>query len=409
MSKLINIGIIGLGQRGPGLMSQLARMTEKVKITAVCDLFPDRVQAARKKLKENYNIEHEVFGTTNAYELIDRDDVDAIIIASSWESHIPLSIYAMNAGVAVGCEVAGAYSVEQCWDLVKTYEKTKTPIMLLENACYEDRLMAIRRMVKAGFFGEIVHCDCSYSHDIRDEIADGVKIRHYRLRNYLNRNGDNYPMHGLGPVAQYLNINHGNRFISIASFASQAYGLEEFIKTERADVPESQGYRFKQGDIITSIIQCANGETIRLHLSTTTPRPYCEDINIYGTKSTYRWDVHSFFDGRKDERDGKNNWSKNKGNGDKFVEEWRHPVWKEFKEQQNKVGGGKFGHGGIDWLTLCDFVDSLRENKPMPIGVYDMASWMVVTTLSERSIANGGEVVEFPDFTNGRWLYDKAF
>ena len=323
MSKIINIGVISLGQCGAHILGQLASMPEKAKIAAVCDLSPHKDK-------------------TDAYRLIDRADVDAVIIASTEESDISLPVYAMNKGKAVGC-LGGTYSVQQCLELVKTYEKTKTPIMFLENACYEDRLMAIGRMVKAGFFGEIVHCDCDYGQS-------------------------------LGPVAQYLNINRGNRFVSIASFASSQEGA------------------------VTSVITCANGETIRLHLSKATVRPYCQDVNIYGTKSTYRSDVKSFFEGRKEERDKKNSWYKNRANEDRFIEEWRDPRWKEYK-----------GLDGKDWLALCDFVDCLIEDKPMPIDVYDMASLMAVTTLSKRSTQNGSEVVAFPDFTNGRWLYDKAF
>ncbi len=410
MEKL-RVGIIGYGQRAPGLMAQLVRMPEKVEITAICDIFPDRIEAAQKKLKEKYNLDWEPYGTTDAYELIDRDDVDAVVIAAAWEAHIPLSIYAMKAGKIVGCEVAGAYSIEQCWDLVKTYEETRTPIMMLENCCYGRRELMLINMAKAGYFGEIVHCDGAYCHNLRDEISDGYKTHHYRLRNYTGRNCDNYPTHEIGPIARVLDINNGNRFISLSSFSSKAAGLEEFIKTERADVEELKNLRVKQGDVVTTVITCAGGQTITLRLETTTPRFYSREFNIHGTKAYYNNDIDFFVDATNSVDVHEKNGSQMVSNAAEYEKEWLDPTWREYLKEGVKGSGAgmKGGHGGIDWLCMKAFVDAAINKEPMPIDVYDMATWMAVTPLTEESIAKGGMPVEFPDFTNGRWLYDKAF
>lgn len=394
----VKAGVIGLGQRTGALIKELFNHGELSEVVAICDLFEDRVQERKEIIKEKYG--KEVWGTTDPYELIDNPEVNTVIICSSWESHIPLSIYAMKAGKAVGCEVAGAYSIKQCWDLVKTYEQTKTPIMFLENVCYGKRPLMLLNMVRQGFFGKVMHVDGAYEHDLRGEIADGVKLRHYRLRNYLNRNCENYPTHALGPLAQILNINKGNRFLKLSSFSSKARGLEEFIKTQRPEDLESQSLRFKQGDVITTVITCANGETIRLNLITSTPTYSSKRMNIHGTKAFYHEDTDSICE----HGHTHDNWQTYWDNAKDYEEEWLDPIWKQYIKD-----GEQGGHSGMDYLCMRDFITCLIEDKPMPIDVYDMAAWMAVTPLSENSIANGGKSVEFPDFTNGRWIYSDAF
>ncbi len=389
----VKFGILGYGQRAPGLISRIMSLGDRATVVGVCDLFPDRVDYAKSRIKEKYGVE--VFGTSDPYSLIDNDEVNAVIIASAWESHIPLAIYAMKKGKAVGSDVAGAYSVKQCWDLVNTYEQTKTPIMLLENCCYGKREMMLLHMAKSGFFGDIAHVEGSYEHDLRDEISNGIKIRHYRLRNYLNRNCENYPTHELGPLAKILDINHGNRFVSLSSFSSKAVGLETYIRDEGME--DVADLRFNQGDIVTTIIKCAGGQTIDLKLITSLPTYGSFNLNIYGSKASYKYDSDSFCTMAPG---GKHpTWQQVQGNAEEYEKEWMHPVWKQYLED-----GIQGGHSGMDYLCIRDFVDCLIENRPMPIDVYDMASWMAVTALSEESLAKGGMPVAFPDFTNGSWI-----
>ena len=394
----IKAGIIGYGQRSVGMMKLLFQMPEKVDIVAVCDLYPDRVADAQKAVKEALG--YDCYGTSDVYELIDHPEVNTVYIFASWEAHIPLAIYAMKAGKAVACEVAGAYSIEQCWDLVKTYEETKTPIMMLENCCYGKRELMCLNMAQQGFFGQIVHMDGAYCHDLRGEISDGNIIRHYRLRNYINRNCENYPTHEIGPIARVLGINHGNRFLSVSSFSSKAAGLEQYIKDRPEKYPDLQEQRFNQGDVVTTVLTCAGGQTVRLTLETTIPRFYTRQFSVHGTKGSYFEDNDSIFeDGNEEHLKDELRWKPQWGNAEKFEEKYLHPLWVEYI-----ATGIKRGHGGMDWLALTDFADSLLAGKPMPIDVYDMATWMAITALSEQSIAQGGAPVAFPDFTNGKWV-----
>ncbi|MBR2883179.1 MAG: Gfo/Idh/MocA family oxidoreductase [Clostridia bacterium] len=393
----IKVGVFGLGIRGFNLLKHVCDV-ENVKVTALCDLYPERIDRAIDYMKEK-NIELPSFCTDDYHKLIACDEVDVVMIFAAWEAHIPASIEAMRAGKPVGVEIAGAYSIDQCWDLVKTYEETKTPIMMLENCCYGRREMMLLNMAQQGFFGEIAHCDGAYYHDRRIQVVNGKVEKHYRMRNYMNRNCDNYPTHELGPIAQWLNINHGNRMVSLTSTASRSVGLHDYIKKHHSDDEELMNTTFNQGDIITTVIKCAHGETIKLTLGTTLPRYYSRGLAIHGTDAFYCEDTQTimrdddFADEKEDEW-----YAENKGNEKKYYEKYEHPIWKKYQEE-----GVKEGHGGMDWLVISAFFDALKENKPMPIDVYDMATWMAITPLSERSIQMGSMPVEIPDFTNGKW------
>lgn len=396
--KEIRVGAIGLGQRGP-CMSLLCADIEGVKVTALCDIYEDRIEKTKEMLSEK-NFPTPLLCSTNYHDIINSDDVDVIMIFAAWEVHIPIAIEAMEKGKPVAVEVAGAYSIDQCWELVKTYERTKTPIMMLENCCYGQREMMILNMLKHNFFGEVVHYDGAYCHDLRYEIAGGIKNRHYRYRNYQNRNCENYPTHELGPIAQFLDINRGNRFVSLTSMASKSVGLSDYIKKKLSDDNELMNTTFKQGDIVTTLIKCARGETVRLTLDTTLPRYNTRGLCVHGTDAFLDAVTETIIrDGDFDMEDEQEWLEKNKGNEKKYLEEYQHPLWKKYIDD-----GIREGHGGMDWLVLNAFFDSLKQNKPMPIDVYDMATWMAITPLTEISIQNGGAPVDIPDFTNGEWL-----
>ena len=372
---------------------------EGVRITALCDLFEEKLQAARECALKKKGYEPSLC-TKDYNELINSPDVDVVMIFASWEVHIPATIAAMKAGKPVGVEVAGAYSVEDCWELVKTYEKTKTPVMMLENCCYGRNELMLLNMIKKGFFGTVVHCNGGYHHDLRGELVGGAldakNHGNYRFYNYRDRNCENYPTHELGPIAQMLDINRGNRMVSLVSVSSKSAGLHEYIKDKHPDNEELMNTEFKQGDVITTVIKCARGETITLTLDTTLPRFYSRDLKVLGTKAAFEEASNSIFlegSGDNHETDVTTHWDSAK----KYADEYEHPIWKKYLED-----GIREGHGGIDWLVLNAFFDAIKENKPMPIDVYDMASWMAVTTLSETSIALGTSV-EVPDFTRGKW------
>lgn len=403
--KKIRVALVGLGARGYGVMvndellgilPDVLLANPKAEVCAVCDTYEDRVKKAQELVKEKQG--NDIFGTTDYNDILKRDDIDLVVITSAWETHIPFSIAAMEAGIPVAVEVGGAYSIDQCWELVKCYEKTKTPFTMLENCCYGDRELMIKNMVDQGIFGEIVHCDGGYMHDLREEISFGKENRHYRLRNYARRNCDNYPTHELGPIAKILKINEGNRMVSLTSMSSKAAGLHEYIAEKKADDKNLVNMQFNQGDIVTTLIKCANGETIRLTLDTTLPRPYSRGFTIHGTKGIYEETNDSIFiDGESDKMH--DDWKKEWGNAERYKEKYIHPIWKKYEEE-----GVQGTHGGMDYLLFDYMFDALNENKPFYIDVYDAAAWMCITSLSEKSIALGGMPVEIPDFTNGLWV-----
>ncbi len=396
MEKL-NVGVIGLGCRGQWLMRDVILLMSNVKVTAVCDVYDDRNEEAAAMTEEKCG--HRPATTTDYKELIHRDDVDAVIIVCAWEWHVPIAIEAMKAGKAVGLEVGGGYSVKQCWDLVDTYEATGTPFMFLENCCYGRRELMCLNMAEQGVFGEVVHCRGAYMHDLREEVTKGEENRHYRLRNYTKRNTENYPTHELGPIAKILKINNGNRMLTLSAMASKAAGLEHYVNDRDVENKKLKGVRFNQGDVVNTMIKCANGETIMLTLNTTLPRFYSRDFTVCGTKGMYEEENDTVFLDKKytmmEEMFFKDFW----GNAKDYEEEYDHPIWKKFLED-----GVQGGHGGMDWLVLDAFFKSIIEKRACPIDVYDAAAWMVISALAEESIALGGQALPIPDFTNGMWM-----
>lgn len=394
--KNLNVGIIGLGNRGYWLMKDVILLMPGIKVTAVCDVYEDRNEKAAVLTEELCG--HRPAMETDYKKLIARDDVDIVVITCAWEGHVQIAIEAMEAGKAVGMEVGGAYSIKQCWDLVDTYEKTKTPFMFLENCCYGRRELMALNMVQQGLFGDVVHCRGAYMHDLREEVSKGEENRHYRLRNYIHRNCENYPTHELGPIAKILQINHGNRMLSLTSMSSKASGLHEYIKDRMPDNNTLSHTTFAQGDVVNTMIKCAGGETILLTLNTTLPRFYSRDFTVCGTKGMYEEENDSVYLDKKYTLEEEMGWKKFWGNAKEYEEEYDHPIWKKFLND-----GVHGGHGGMDWLVFEAFFDSIRNNTLCPIDVYDAASWMCITALSEESIALGGQPVAVPDFTNGAW------
>lgn len=399
MKDKIKVGMIGLGGRAVGLLELFYLQCEDVEFTAVCDLYEDRCEKAADLIEEKRGKRPVM--TKNYKEILKMADIDAVILCTAWEHHVDIAIEAMEAGKYVACEVGGAYSVQQCWKLVEAYERTGVPVMMLENCLYGRNEMMVLHMVQQGVLGQIVHCEGGYRHDLREEVAYGAENRHYRLRNYIHRNTENYPTHELGPIARVLNINRGNRMLSLVSMSSKASGLKEYVKEHKPEDLKLQETDFKQGDVVDTIIKCAGGETIHLTLDTTLPRYYSRGFVVQGTKGMYQEENNSLFlDQEHQEFHFK--WKEHWDNAKDYYEKYDHPVWKKYVEE-----GVKAGHDGMDYLVFRDFVESVRSQTQTPIDVYDMASWMCITALSEDSIAMGGMPVAIPDFTNGKWIQIK--
>lgn len=397
--RKIKLGMIGLGCRGYTLLETVAAVG-RAEITAVCDVYADRIQKGKARVEE-------LFGNTPAVyedyrELLQDKNVEAVFIATPWDEHVRMATESMRAGKITAMEVCGASDIEECWELVKTYEETGTPFMFMENCCYGKFEMLTEALVRAGRLGTVVHCHGAYGHDLRDEILGGRVNRHYRLENYMKRNGENYPTHELGPIAKLLDINHGNRMVSLVSVASKSVGLEEFSLTDKNPDPTLRGAKFAQGDIVNTIITCANGETISLTLDTTLPRYYSREYTVRGTKGLCNQEAnmvfleeevneHEFFEPNL-------TLKKYLDNAETYAE-FIPQEWKDMTEKEKEAG-----HGGMDFLMFRDFLDAAATGRKMPVDVYDAAGWMSVTALSEKSIAEGGAPQTFPDFTRGKWI-----
>ncbi|MGN1443479.1 MAG: Gfo/Idh/MocA family protein [Acutalibacteraceae bacterium] len=398
MKEIINVGVIGLGQRGMQLIEPMLKMAD-VRIIAVCDTYKDRVEnAAGTVTKAGFP---DPFQTEDYKAVLELEDMDAVVIATSWERHIEIAIESMKKGIFTAMEVGGTYHLQECFDLVQAHEETGMPFFFLENCCYGQRELMCLNMARKGVFGEIVHCDGAYKHDLRNEVSFGKENRHYRLSHYKEHNCENYPTHDLGPIAKILGINRGNRMLRLVSVASKACGLHEYIKEHKSDDEELMNTQFQQGDIVTTVITCENGETVTLTLDTTLPRIYSRNFTVHGTKGMYQEDGDYVFlekditgDVAEIDMDPQKIWK----NADKYAEEYDNDLWKH-----KSKGMLESGHGGMDYLVLRSMVNAAKGETLPAIDVYDAAAWMCITALSEKSIQNGNVPVEIPDFTNGKY------
>ncbi len=392
-NKKARIALIGSSGRGRSLLENLMQI-EGVEVPAICDLVPERVELGVKMVKEYYGEDTVCNGYTDYKEMIEKEELDALLIATTWITHVPIAVDGMKAGLHVAMEVGGAASVEECWEMIRTSKETGKFCMLLENCCYCRKEMAVYNMVKQGLFGELVHLEGGYRHDLRDEIGLGRENIHGRLYNFMNRNGELYPTHQLGPICKLLDINRGNRFVTLNSVASKAAGLNVWLKENKGEDYDIADYKFAQGDVVTTILKTAHGETVVLFHDCTLPRPYSRNFVVQGTKGIFQElsddDSYMYFNGME-----KHDFVPAK----EFVEKYEHPLWQWYQDV-----GVKAGHGGMDYLVLLAFTESVKNNTTPPIDVYDTATWMAVTYLSEQSVAMGGAPVPFPDFTNGKWI-----
>ena len=392
--QTVNLGVIGSNNRARGLLTTLTTIPE-AHVCAVCDLIEERAQTGAEIIAEKSGYSPDI--CTDYHEILARPDIDAVIIATSWNEHVGIAIDSMKAGKYTGFEVGGTSSIEQCWDMVKTYEATRTPCMMLENCCYGRRELAVLRMIREGLFGEVVHCEGSYQHDLRVDIVNGLENGDQRTKHNLYRNAELYPTHELGPIAKYLDINRGNRFLTLTSTASKSRGFNE-VAENRYGLQDGPYHRFAIGDIITTVIKCARGETITLTHNISIPRPYSRGNGVHGTKGIWMELNDSVYFEKEFvnqvNMDGEP-WEKMED----YLEQYDHPIWKDYLKQDLHDD-----HGGIDYLVLKAFLYSVQHGIETPIDIYDAASWMAVTCLSEQSISMGSMPVAFPDFTNGKWV-----
>ncbi len=410
----LRMAVIGTGLRGQSHIA-LALQRDDCDVTAICDI-DERMLARTRKLFADANrpAPREYTGNEEAWrELLAKEDVDAVLIATPWRWHSVMSIEAMKAGRYVGTEVGGAFSLDECRELVRTHEATGAHLYFLENVCFRRDVMAVLQMVRQGVFGELIHLECGYQHDLREvkfndgqqpygggvEFGEqGFSEARWRTIHSVHRNGDLYPTHGIGPVAQYLDINRGNRFVRLSAVASKARGLHEYIVNHPKGGPDHPNARiaFRLGDVVTTSIVTSRGETVIVRHDTNLPRPYSLGFRVQGTRGLWM-DINKSI--CVEGQSPRHRWE----DAGPWLRRYDHPLWKRY--EQRATGAG---HGGMDFFLMHSFVEHAKRNEAPPFDVYDAATWMAITPLSEQSIAAGGQPVTFPDFTTGRWMHRKA-
>lgn len=413
----LRIAMIGTGLRGQSQLGPLLSRKD-VELVAICDtqqVMLDRALAIVAKAGRRKPKAYGGDGDADAWKkLLARKDVDAVFVVTPWEWHAPMAVAAMEAKIAVACEVVAGITLEDHWNVLRTQQRTGTPYMLMENVCYRRDVMAVLQMVRANLFGELVHLQAGYQHDLRgvkfnsgnpDEPYDsgvefgakGFSEAQWRTQHSIDRNGELYPSHGIGPCAMYANIHRGNRFTHVNAFASKSRGLHDYIVDHPKGGPDHPNakIKFKLGDVVTTTLRCENGETILLQHDTSLPRPYSLGFRVQGTKGLWM-DVNESI--HVEGRSPRHKWEP----AQKYYDEYDHPLWKKYAGQAAGAG-----HGGMDWFVVHAFVEALKAGDPMPIDVYDAVAWSAITPLSEQSIAEGYRTLEFPDFTEGKWKQRK--
>lgn len=390
---VVRLGLIGVGLRGTEVLKEWLAI-DKVVVNAVCDVVKEKCVRAAQMVEKAGQKTPAIYanGERDFERLASRDDLDFIYIATPWEWHVPQVLAALKEGKHVGTEVPAAYTMEDCWDIVNLSERMQRHCLIMENCCYDYSETMVLNMVRAGLFGDLIHGECAYNHDLREILFENRDEGLWRRRHHTLRDSNLYPTHGLGPMAKYMDINRGDKFDHIVSMSSTHLGLEAYRKDH---VPESDPKwkeKYKCGDYNTSMIKTAKGRTIMLQHNVSTPRPYDRINLIQGTKGIFRaYPPRIFIDGQ----EGGHNWA----TLDKYKDQYESELWKKEGETARKLGG----HGGMDYLMCYRLVQCMREGLEPDINVYDAAAWSVPGPLSERSVAAGSMPVKFPDFTRGNW------
>jgi hypothetical protein len=389
---VVRIGYVGVGGMGMGHVGNLLKI-EGAEIRAVCDIVEEKVAHAQKVIQDAGQPKPEGYcsGPQGYLKLCAREDLDLVYTATPWELHTPVCVAAMKAGKHAATEVPAAITTEECWQLVETSEQTGKYANMMENCCYGRSELMVLNMVRKGLFGELLHGECGYLHDLRDIKFGSGGEGLWRLEHSIRRDANLYPTHGLGPVAQYMNINRGDRFDYLVSMSGPGRGLNLYAAEKFGpDSPQAK-QKYTSGDINLSLIKTYNGLTIYLVHDCNNPRPYSRINMVQGTRGVFMdYPPRIHIEGRSKGHD----WE----TLEKYYAEFDHPL---YKRMQNKSKGA--GHGGMDFIEDYRLIECLRTGQPTDQDVYDAAAWSVVTPLTERSVGNRSEAVDFPDFTRGRW------
>ena len=392
--ETIRIGVIGTGGRGGSLIENFSAV-QGVQITALCDTVKDKVLKQQAILDKAGKASQPIalfHSNDRAFEdLVKRDNIDLVVIATPWVWHTEMAVIAMKAGKHVAVEVPAARTIDECWQLVNASEATQRHCMQLENCCYGYNEMMVLNMVRAGLFGDLTHGGAAYNHDLRSILFSAEGEGEWRRFEHLNRDGNLYPTHGLGPVAHYMDVNRGDRFDTLVSMSSISGGLEQYRKDKlKADDPR-QKETYKEGDFNVSLIRTVKGRVIELEHNVTSPQPYDRINLIAGTKGIFRdYPPRIYFDGAPKEAFT---------DLTPYKEKYEHPLWTRMGEIAKDLGG----HGGMDFIMAYRLIECMRNGTAPDIDVYDAAAFSAPGPLSEASVAAGSAPQKFPDFTKGKW------
>jgi predicted dehydrogenase len=390
----VRVGIVGLGMRGPGAVDRLSKI-ENVEIKALCDLRAEKVEAAQQQLKGTPHTPDSYSGSVYAFkEMFDRPDLDLIYIATPWEWHTPMAVYAMEAGKHAACEVPIARTLDECWQLVETSERTKKHCMQLENCCYDFFELMTLKMAREGFFGEVLHVEGAYLHDLLSlnfNKEDGYQGMWRLKENY--RDGNLYPTHGLGPICQILNINRGDQMDYMTSMSGNDFSMhpEAQVLAEKDNFYGGFAAKKFRGNMNTSVVRTKHGKTIMIQHDVSSPRPYSRLHVVSGTEGyAQKYPEPGVAKGH--------GWL-SKEEMVELEKKYTPEITQKVGELAKQVGG----HGGMDFMMDWRLIDCLRNGLPLDQDVYDAALWSCISPLSEWSVANRSNSIDVPDFTGGNW------
>ena len=408
--ETVRVAVIGVGARGPGHL-KFAASLPGTEIVAISDLYEDLATKWAAEAKEigageRHKKVKTYFGSEDKWrEMLKEVKPDMVFIATNWKNHAVMAIEAMKAGAHAFVEVPIAVTIDEMWEIVDASERTQKHCMMMENVNYSRDELMFLNMCREGLIGEILHGEASYIHELRFQMEEQERgTGSWRTHHYANRNGNLYPTHGLGPVAQYMNLGRSeDSFDSIVSFSTPARGRQLYAeKNYEADHKWNQ-LDYKGGDLNTSIIKTNYGKTIMVQWDETSPRPYSRLNLIQGTTGTLagfptRVALEGGVEGATENH---HRWAQ----GEQLAmlrEKYDHPLYKRLNDATKDTG-----HGGMDGIMVYRIIECLQKGLPLDQNVYEGCFWSAVSPLSERSVATGGAPQIFPDFTRGNWTITK--
>lgn len=389
----VRIGFVGVGGMGMVHVENLLRI-DGAELAAICDIVPEKVAkasamivAAGKPAPRGYSA-----GPRDFERMCAEMELDLVYTATPWEWHVPVCLAAMENGKHAATEVPAAYTVDDCWALVEAAEKYRKHCVMMENCCYDRLEMLMLHLTRLGFLGELLHAECGYLHDLREIKFSTEGEGLWRRAHAMARNGNLYPTHGLGPIAQCMDINRGNQFDHLVSMSSPSRGLELYAREHFPDTDPRRREKFKLGDVNVSLIRTKRGQTIYLGHNCDSPRPYSRALVLQGTRGIVEgWPGRVYVEGASEKP---HRWDAL----EPWYERHEHPLWRS-----ERVRTATGGHGGMDFLEDRRLIECLRRGEPTDQDVYDAAAWSVITPLTEWSVSNRSRPVDIPDFTRGRW------